>query len=100
MTDLELTKACAEKMGLPYRIWCEGQDHAAVLIDDSVTYRPLSDDAQAMALVKRFKLDINQAHLAADAPWWRINYGRVVGVSDRDLNRAIVECVAKLPKPE
>ena len=96
MTDLELTKVCAERMGLQYRIWCEGQDHAAVLIDDSVTYRPLSDDAQAMAMVKKFKLDISSKADKGPYGVWK-EHGGYTALS-ANLNRAIVECVANLPK--
>jgi hypothetical protein len=85
MTDLEMTKLCAEAMGIVQSMH--------VNEDGLWTYYPLHDDAQAMALVKKFHLEC----------YWN---GSVWGVLDGpsgcahelrgDLNRAIVECVAKM----
>lgn len=86
MTDLEMIKKCAEKMGV-----------ADEVFDDKFSrkpnYDPLHDDAQAMALVKKFRITISnqygdkwacfQGHYSC----WTVN---------PDLNRAIVECVAKM----
>ena len=85
MNDLEMTKLCAEAMNLDVRV-CE-----------QFEYDPLHDDAQAMALVKKFCLDI-ECH--ARNPIWTVifddneHYSKVRECPD--LNRAIVECVAKL----
>ena len=79
MTDLEMTKLCAEAMGPSGR--------------DERTYDPLHDDAQAMALVKKFQINI---------AWYEVNMPRptfeptVYMWRKKDLNRAIVECVAKM----
>ena len=55
MTDLELTKACAEAMGFTIfeehehnGLWCHGPDRS----QHGFWYHPLHDDAQALALGK------------------------------------------------
>lgn len=126
MTDLEIVKKCAEKMG--YSGWQskhgywnlkdpEGQDHVCCsgwnkfdpysgekipepTFNDalySLGYEPLHDDAQAMALVKRFRLDIDSGFDSAnEIEGWTV-YGTSGMASSADLNRAICECVARLP---
>ena len=80
MNDLELIKRCAEKSGLELH---EPQDRP---------YNPLTDDAQAMALVKRFKPHMN---CSAEGSWWvLLSHSEARGT---DLNRAIVECTARMP---
>jgi hypothetical protein len=97
MTDLEMTKLCAEAMGFPcfkndLGRWVEANVMGSV-------YDPLHDDAQAMALVKRFCLDIE---CYAREPVWTVlfddneRYSKVRECTD--LNRAIVECVANMQK--
>ena len=89
MTDLEITRLCAEAMG--WEVFEEGGnlwERAGLVI-----YRPLHDDAQAMALVKKFRLsigtDADQWYLVLpDYPYKETNHA--------DLNRAICECVAKM----
>lgn len=81
LTDLEITKRCAEKIGL-----------TATYDAPLRKYDPLHDDAQAMALVKEFKLWIGGwlgglVCVSKD--------GRCLSTAD-DLNRAICQCVAKL----
>lgn len=96
MTDLEITKACADAIGLAFP-----EDGDSVLIDvGSVLpggYDPLHDDAQAMALVKKFGLGIYR-----EGDEWGCYKFRPTGphpdVSNSDLNRAICECVAKMQK--
>jgi hypothetical protein len=77
MTDLELTKACVE-------VYFTGYD-------------PLYNDAQAMALVKKFKLCIDPFSEDGSNCWvvWHPSKD-VRNLGGLDLNRAIVECVAKL----
>ena len=80
MTDLEMTELCAEAMGVP-------------LMGSNVPlWNPLHDDAQAMALVKKFALDI------VCAGQWQVSRSRRGDTTavNADLNRAIVECVAKM----
>ena len=98
LNDLEITKLCAEAMGTPMRVvepqmlWPTGVMLAPAEGDFMQPYDPLHDDAQAMALVKRFGLSIS---------WPR---AQVVTVMDgltrfaesKDYNRAICECVAKM----
>lgn len=110
MTDLEMTKLCAEAMG--YRIttayeedfergsgiWCH------LPAQHGEWYRPLSGDlygnAQAMALVKKFPVTIEPPALHLDGCWHvesaEIINGICPDVYDKDLNRSIVECVAKM----
>jgi len=92
MTDLEMTKLCAEAMGI--RVWKETKPGGFSRYRDEMkhSYNPIHNDAQAMALVKRFGLSIS---------WPK---GQVVTVmsletrfaESKDYNRAIVECVAKM----
>ncbi len=97
ITDLEMTRLCAEAMG--YRILRERKaskqlDYGdAILVKElSSVYWPLHDDAQAMALVKKFHILIgtDSNHWTAFIP----TVGR--SIHSTDLNRAIVECVAKM----
>ena len=91
MTDPEMTKLCAEAMGYPLvevdglRVWC-GINFAHDIFD------PLHDDAQAMALVKKFGMNLCKNR--EETQW----YASIRGGSawDADLNRAIVKCVAKM----
>lgn len=104
MTDLEITRLCAEAMGMEvtYVNWPEPETdrskkviHAKFPDEKPIHYYPLHDDAQAMALVKRFTLE----------PRWNIERQKwLVSKSYRidpsawsgNLNRAICECVAKM----
>ena len=86
MTDLEITKLCAEAMG--------GEGFA--YDEFGPKYDPLHDDAQAMALVKKFELSVefsDEFHTNSD---WAVCRGTTIQAYSRDLNRAICECVAKM----
>ena len=96
MTDLEITRLCAEAMGLEIvstqdsrEIWIRlGNGPVACL------YCPLQDDAQAMALVKRFEMFIKPV---ANKEWWVSQCApehEVATGLGSDLNRAICECAA------
>ena len=97
MTDLEMTKLCAEAMGCELTME-NGKPQMVILFRGHLTnycdYDPLHDDAQAMALVKKFHIA-----LGWNKPGWA-----AFGQHDQrwirgyDLNRAIVECVAKMQK--
>jgi hypothetical protein len=110
MTDLELVRLCAEAMGIAVfesvvpeytgRVWITGDDHS------TRPYDPLHDDAQAMALVKKMDLCIMRRGALRlngvfDPISWQVSQ-YVDGRTDAhltngyDLNRAIVECVAKM----
>lgn len=100
MTDLEMTKLCAEEMGLNWEAeqkriaardgkWLNGYE--------TPLYDPLHDDAQAMALVKQFDLNLQPDHEG----WCVSDYtGDKVKTRNANLNRAIVECVAKIREAE
>ena len=95
MTDLELTRLCAEAMGRDVKLR-EGKYYGVTL----VCYDPLHDDAQAMALVKKFGLSC-WWYLSVDgrkAEWWRVDAAPPHDCTARnaDLNRAICETVAKM----
>ena len=113
MTDLEMTRLCAQAMGWthlgnvgieppkpgepdPKGLWClsGGNDWwlnpegHSVCAPCSGIPDPLTNDADAMALVKRFKFPIRYEY----EKWEVANqWGE-----HQDLNRAIVEAVAKM----
>ena len=105
MTDLEITRLCAEAMGLqrvtvnmlarpgiganpPY----VSGSYTGTSMD--VHYDPLHDDAQAMALVKKLGLEI---HCREDRNGWYVGFvNNDSMVPHADLNRAICECVANM----
>jgi len=97
MTDLEMIKKCAEKMGYEFS---DGSGTVCVSKAGVGNYDPLTNDAQAMALVKRFGLWI-EANDDGSKSIWVVTGDRVCGQNERfiskDLNRAIVECVSRLP---
>ena len=93
MTDLEATRLCAEAMGLK-RLEYESAPSTFFIDDDDTMprYDPLHNDAQCMALVKRFMLHIDAFAGMAEFP-----HGELYPTYDDDsLNRAIVYCVAKM----
>ena len=102
MDDLEMVRRCAQVMQVEL---CERHSHdwphyfdaARGEWGEDVRYDPLTDDAQAMALVKRFRLEIawNPAGWAVNT-WTDLEIPDAYAVSD-DLNRAICECVARMP---
>ena len=95
MTDLEITRLCAEAMGCA---WKQTQD--GVFVDSFTEYDPLHDDAQAMAMVKKLNICV----WGTESGWWRVvgNWRAMSGAlqepdaAGKDLNRAICECVAKM----
>lgn len=98
MDDLEMTKLCARAMGLPEL----NDDFDYEDEEGSIrSYTPLVDDAQAMALVKKFNIHIEAPDLPVFVRWgvfcW-IGPDKGANAHGRstDLNRAIVECVAKM----
>lgn len=120
MDDLQATRLCAEAMGwkhlgavgIPYvrgempegSYWCMSGANDFWL--DPEGFRicapcqgipdPLHDDAQAMALVKRFRLEIRSTG-EFNEDYWSVGdkHGDGIGNKD-DLNRAIVYCVASM----
>ena len=106
MTDLEITKLCAEAMALEFKVarelWCGNSAPLAVWTKNG-EYQPLHDDAQAMALVKRLELWIQpprQGHLSGTpSDYWFVAHSAKGGDSrSLDLNQTICECAAKIQK--
>ena len=97
MDDLTATRLCAEAMGLEHRVVDNSYVECKPPPLDArwwLTYYPLHDDAQAMALVKRFRINIC---------WYEVNmpggFEPTVYMWDRkpeELNREVVYCVAKM----
>ncbi len=90
MTDLEMTKLCAEAMGI-----------ANIYETPDGGYDPLTSDAQAMALVKRFPVNIWNGDVPAKryrvvCSWREEGVLKEIGSWNDDINRAIVECVSKM----
>jgi len=105
MSDLELTKLCAEAMGWsPCGVREDFESVKALPVAQfpgapAYQYAPLKSDSSAMALVKKFRLDITNFFGSNDNfHEWSVR-GTVAGLEtsvNADLNRAIVECVAKM----
>ncbi len=91
MTDLEITRLCAEAMGLMGE-----SGYALIGRMDNHPYDPLHDDAQAMGLVKKFGLRIE--HSSPSAIWTVQAEGPLTlpRFNAEDLNRAVCECVARM----
>jgi hypothetical protein len=107
MTDLEATRLCAEAMEAPpdlpgaSEIWSVSISYATgtkkkVSHWVKASYNPLENDAQAMALVKRFRLRIRSFKEALWEASTDPREDNAIDVLDPDLNRAIVYCVAAL----
>ena len=109
LTDLETVRLCAEAMEYPFRERTSGQFKLPVerrnkflqiycqSHGDWYRYDPLHDDAQAMALVKKFLLDA-RFNDKREIPEWIVTpaYKPEPAAFNPDLNRAICECVAKM----
>ena len=89
MTDLEMTRLCAEAAGILLIGSLEGAN--GIKLFNGKLYDPLHDDAQAMALIKRFHIE-----LWYDTRWaGQIRNLLNTQAIDADLNRAIVQVVAQ-----
>lgn len=101
MTDFELTLLCAESMGwtfinagnIPSGWRAAHFEKDGFITQWEYSWKPLHDDAQAMALVKKFRMFVNGN---ADEYWRVAPQDRGVTDCDGNLNRAICECVAKM----
>jgi hypothetical protein len=102
MTDLELTRLCAEAMGLTVR---ESASKTALHLQadpaqllNAIFYDPLNDDEQAMALLKKVRLGVQ----VYEGGWLAWGYDSPESDSPirikktESLNRAIVECCARI----
>lgn len=100
MSDLEMVRLCAEAMGSS--TWTDIDGNLYSLNDSKyeIPYDPLRDDAQAMALVRRLKPA--SLHYNVFAGKWSVRTlaDNETGVRfeafSADLNRAIVECCARM----
>ena len=102
MTDLEIVKKCAEAMGHDVSVDIRGN----VFFKTDGTkktyrtdYNPLHDDTLAMALVKRFRLQIETFEVGQWSVFTHelaMTQGQMYSADGYDLNRAICECVAKM----
>jgi hypothetical protein len=91
--DQDIIGLCAKAMQIRHELDEDGSyyDDAGSLR----TYNPLQNDEQAMALVKMFRLSV----MAAPMTGWIAHGGEddtFTKAESTDINRAIVECVAKL----
>lgn len=113
MTDLEMTRLCAEAMGLPHFATVPGSEKISGIYESRIVikgfgqgeiYHPLTDDAQAMALVKKFKVwnmfpdngSLGRHGIVVTIAKDESGNDGYVSEHPDDLNRAIVECVAKM----
>ena len=104
MTDLEITRLCAEAMKMRLN-WADDQDdHPGSYWDHDGSYRtywPLYNDAQAMALVKKLQMLVRWdggVHGWTAGCWYEGSKGQAIWTdwTAQDLNSAICECVAKM----
>lgn len=117
MSDLEMTKLCARAMGLSnihtgHTEWEEGVGPTTpeTVFAGGEEYWPLSYDPQCMAMIRQFDMTIERDDSARRIGDNRECFGVTIFVA-RDkrkgydtyivrksptLNRAIVECVAKM----
>lgn len=98
---LELTKLCADAMGLHVAHANQPETGELFWVITSFgypKYDPLDNDAQAMALVKKLHLEINYGQGVE----WEVNNRHsaegeeYTSAMHPDLNRAIVVCVARM----
>ena len=99
MTDLEITRLCAEAMDFGAEL-----SHGVFAIYEKAPggkmiqhiFNPLQDDAQAMALMKRFSLSVWGNKNSAGEWRYHAEFGHeptALGHGDT-YNRAICDCVA------
>lgn len=99
-----MTTLCAEAMGIKTEVHpIRGAILRHWFMDGNVEreYNPLHDDAQSMALVKRFRLRVfgsyppySESSISKD---WIVEQGGIRAEARAlDLNLAIVECVARM----
>lgn len=110
MTDIEMTKLCARAMG--YTLWCYSghwnKEYASTqampirvcgMPDED--YDPLHSDDQAMAVMKKLRIAVI---FDDEKGLWLAGPGGVVAskhdAESSDLNRAIVESVAKMQREQ
>jgi hypothetical protein len=92
MTDLEITKLCAAAMGLDIIQCADASFYCDALLGG---YDPLHDDAQMVALVKKLKLNTSYDDYSKVWDCTPSNDSEP-HTENKDLNRAVVECGAKM----
>lgn len=110
MTDLEMVKRCAEKMGYQWNSsrqeakWYNSQNGMGGKRMRWKKYDPINNNDQCVELIKHFKIRVMP--IISDGYFtdkWRAYRAETVNTSmsefvdGKTLNRAIVECVARLP---
>lgn len=94
MNDLELTKLCAMAMLETTQAAPDGLlvfRNTEIDGPHYIKYSPLTDDDQALKIVKKFKPDIWETQIDGKS-LWAVGLGRISAVN-ADLNRAICEFV-------
>lgn len=97
MDDLTATRLCAEAAEI--RTWDEyGKPYCKGHFGLEMQYWPLTNDAQAMALVKKFRLNIRSLKRVLWEVYFPPNLSEThsATIADENLNRAIIYCVAAL----
>lgn len=99
MTLLEQVRLCAKAMELDVvdfpsspRVWLTPKQFEP----EPSLYWPITNDAQAMDLAKKFMLSVNFFEGYVSLGYGTTRLYR--SFSDESINHAIVECVAKLQK--
>ena len=97
MTDLEITRLCAEAMQLDYY-----PEHGTVMFRNGTKYNPLHDKAQCFELIERFRINISPSIYVKQLYAVTISAHGSDLVSatffDTDLASAVCLCVAKMQK--
>lgn len=103
MNDLEITRKCAEAMGLT--VWPKQLVAGKLAVDGRnileggtmcQVYDPLHNDAQAMALVKKFNINLTTCSINDDTEILWCADAHTCFHESANLNRAICECVSLL----
>lgn len=103
LSDLEMARLCATAMGIQFCEGCLSSDPNSLQTahtENEVNswYDPVNNDAQAMALVRQFKLSVG-----FNRGWGCVKTDErgmlLSGAYHQDtINRAIVVCVAHIPR--
>lgn len=101
MTDLEMTGLCADALG---EHWQAMPDHYLIFRNTEkdgphyIRYDPLNDPAQAIELLERFCLSVSGPYGSDPDRLWYVfkPMANAELVENKNLSRAIVECVAKV----
>jgi hypothetical protein len=96
MTDLEITRLCAEAMGFTLRRGPPKFEYIETEPDGDY-YDPLHNAAQCFALIETLLLSIQDPSFSTSGVNWCVDAPFGCITSDKpDLKRAICECVASM----